>query len=96
MTIEEIDREIQKLDEDFKNLSAPGKTLTKEESRRKSLIGLKKSTLEKIKEAKAKNQPDRELKLNMDYSVLCTHGHRHPFLLYLIHARVRGNMTFGI
>ena len=91
MTDEQIEKTIQDISESLDELSDPDKPLTKEEGNRKQILLLKKETLQKIKEAREKNEKDQELLHTANYGLLTSLGEKHPYLMHL----VRSNLRWG-
>ena len=89
MTDEELVQTIQELSGEIDKLSETEKTLTKEEERQKYILELKKETLEKIQEAREKNNLNQEYSHTVTYGLLNTFGDKHPFLMHLIKSRFR-------
>jgi len=92
ITDEELQRTMQELSDSIDKLSDPDKPLTKEESRRQQVLLLKKATLEKIKEAKAKKNFNQELAHTITYGVLTSFGEKHPLFLYFLQTKFRTNI----
>ena len=89
MTNEELQRELQNISEAIDRLSNSDEPLTKQEKRRKHILLLKKETLQKIKEAREKNQKDQELLHTANYGLLTSLGEKHPYLMHLIKSNLR-------
>ncbi len=89
MTDEELQEAINDLSESINNLPKADKSLSKEEKRRRQLLLLKKETLEKIKEAREKNQSDDESYNAMVYGLLTSWWGKHLYLMSLIKTRLR-------
>ncbi|MFC1993003.1 hypothetical protein ACFLV3_04255 [Chloroflexota bacterium] len=87
MTDEELEREIQKLDENIKRLTNSKEPLSKVENRRKYAFMMMKDTLKRVKEARAKNRTHQEYQGLAMYALLDEWKDRHPILLQM--ARVR-------
>ena len=83
MTDEELQQTIQALSESIDELSDPEKPLTKQEQRRKQVLSLRKDILQKIKEAREKNE-HQELSYTISYGLLTALGEKHPLIMHLI------------
>ncbi len=92
MTDEELQQTIQDLGKDVDKLSSSDNPLTKEESRRRQILLLKRETLQRIKEAREKNDKNQELYNTMAYSLLTSFGEKHPFLLHFMESKFRMNL----
>ena len=92
MTDEELQQTMQELGESIDKLSDSDKPLTKEESRRRQLLLLRKETLQKIKEAREKNNANQEMTHTITYSLLTSLGEKHPFLMYFLQSKFRWNV----
>ncbi len=82
-TDEQLQQELQDINEGLKELPDPDKSLSKEERKRKYLLLMKKDVLEKIKQAKEKNDKSQEFDSSIDYAVLTSFGEKHPILMHL-------------
>ncbi len=89
MTNEELEQEVREVNEGLKGLPESDKPLSKEDMRHKQVLLLKKDTLEKIKDAREKNQASEELHYAMFYGVLTSWGEKHPYLASLASASFR-------
>jgi hypothetical protein len=92
MTDEELQQESQEIANSLARLPDTNESLTKEEQRSKRLLLSRKYALEKIKEAKAKDRRDLEIRSTVDYSILTDWGEKHPFLTYLFRLSLRNNV----
>ena len=92
MTDEELEQEVREVNEGLKGLPESDKPLSKEDMRRKQVLLLKKDTLEKIKDAREKNEKNEELYYAMFYGLLTSWGEKHPYLASLVKANFRWNM----
>ena len=75
--------------ESIDNLPKSDKSLSKEERRRKEILLLKKEILDKIKDAREKNEKGQELHHTMVYGLLTSLGEKHPYLMALIQSNLR-------
>jgi len=91
MTDEELQKEIQNVSESIDNLSKPDDPLSKEERRHRAVLLLKKDILDKIKDAKGKNDKNAELHHSMVYGLLTSWGEKHPYLMSLVQSSFRWN-----
>ena len=89
MTDEELQKTVQEISGEIEKLSAPEKPLSPAERKRQRLLLMKKDTLEKIQQARAKNNPRQEMRLSATYSLLCSFGEKHPLLLRLMQNKLR-------
>ena len=89
MTDEELQKELLDVSEGVENLSKPDQSLSKEESKHKNVLLLKKDILEKIKDAREKNEKDKELHNAMLYGLLTSWGEKHPYLMALVQSNLR-------
>ncbi len=94
MTDEELQQALQEVTESMDKLSDsdPEKPLTKEEKRHKQILVFKKEVLQKIKEARAKNDFNQENAHFLTYGLLTSLGEKHPFLMHLLQAKFRWNV----
>jgi hypothetical protein len=92
MTDEEMREEFQNVKEDLNRLSQSEEPLTKEEKRLKVVLHQRKDVLHRIKEAKDKDDKMQEIKNTADYTLLKSHGKRHPLLLHILRVRLRGHL----
>ena len=92
MTNEELETAFLEVNEGLKVLPESDKTLSKDDMRHKQVLLLMKDTLEKIKDARAKNQKSEELYNSMFYGLLTSWGEKHPYLASLARANFRWNM----
>ncbi len=74
--LQEVSGELDRLD----NLERP---LTGEEKKQQNIYHIRKYVLDKIKEAKDKNQRSDELYNTTYYSMLIPWGEKHPVLFFL-------------
>jgi len=91
MTDEELQKEIQDISESINNLSKPDDPLSKEERRCRAVLLLKKETLDKIKDARERNDKNAELHHSMVYGLLTSWGEKHPYLMGLVQSSFRWN-----
>ena len=89
MTDQELQKEIQSVGEGIENLSMPDQSLSKEETKRKNVLLLKKDILEKIMDARENNEKDKELQNAMLYGLLTSWGEKHPYLMALVQSNLR-------
>ena len=89
MTDEELQKEIQNICESIGNLPESDEALSKEERRNKVILSLKKDILENIKDAREKNERDKELQNTMAYGLLTSLGEKHPYLMSLLQSSLR-------
>jgi len=86
---EDLQKAIQEVCESLDNLSKSDDPLPKEERRRREVLLLKKDILEKIKDAREKNEKDQELYNIMVYGLLTSWGEKHPYLMSLVKSNLR-------
>ena len=89
MTDQELQKEIRDVGEGIENLSMPDQSLSKEETKRKNVLLVKKDILEKIKDARENNEKDKELQNAMLYGLLTSLGEKHPYLMALVQSNLR-------
>jgi len=89
MTDEELQQELQNLGESLDKLSDPDKPLTAKEKRHRQILSLQKETLQKIKEAREKNDFMQERDHMVTYGLLTSMGEKHPFLMSLLRSKFR-------
>ncbi len=89
MTDQELQKEIRDVGEGIENLSMPDQSLSKEETKRKNVLLLKKDILEKIMDARENNEKDKELQNAMLYGLLTSWGEKHPYLMALVQSNLR-------
>ena len=87
MTNEEIQDTIQDLSRELEELSDSEKELTKQEKRHKTIVELRKETLEKLMEAREKGKSQQEFSLTMTYGLLSSVGEKYPFLVPFLKAK---------
>jgi len=87
MTNEEIDKLIKEYSEELEKWSVSEKVLSRQDKHHINLLLLKKETLEKIQEARAKGRNYREFSLTINYGLLTSIGEKYPFLIPLIKAK---------
>ncbi len=92
MTDEELQQTIQEVSESLDKLSDPDQPLTKEEERRRRILLYKKEILQKIKEAREKNNIRQEHAHTLTYGLLTSLGAKHPYLMYLLQSKFRWNV----
>ena len=92
MTDEELEQALQKLSESIEELSDPEKPLSKEERKHQYILLLKKETLQKLKQAREKNDKHQEFQHAAMYGLLTSWGEKHPFLLHLARIKLRWAM----
>ena len=83
MTKEQLQEALEEVSADLDNLSNREKPLTKEEKKHRGKLLMRKNVLEKIKEAKEKNQNSEELYNNTVYGLLVPWGEKHPVLMFI-------------
>ena len=91
MTDEELKKTIEEISGEIGQLSAPEKSLSRAEKKRRYLLLTKKDTLEKIQQARARNNPRQEMRLYVTYGLLCSLGEKHPLLLHFMQNKLRWN-----
>lgn len=91
MTDEDLQKEIRDISESIDNLPESDESLSKEERRRRAVLLLKKDILDKIKDAKEKNDKNAELHHSMVYGLLTSWGEKHPYLMGLVQSNFRWN-----
>ncbi len=91
MTDEELQKTIQDVRESIENLPESDKPLSKEEKRRRDILLVKKDILNKIKEAREKNELSDELYHSTVYGLFVSLGEKHPYLMGLVQANLRWN-----
>lgn len=84
MTEEQLQGLRQEVGGELDNLSNLERTLTREEEKHRGKLRLRKYVLEKIKEAKDKNQRSDELYNTTYYQMLVPWGEKHPILFFLL------------
>jgi len=89
MTDEELQRAIQEVSKELDKLSNREKPLTKKEKRHRQILSLQKETLQKIKEARAKNDTIQERALTIDYGLLTSMAEKHPFLTGFLRSKFK-------
>jgi len=89
MTDEELQKEIQDVCESIDNLPKSDKSLSKEERKCRAVLLLKKELLDKIKDAREKNDKNAELHHSMVYGLLTSWGETHPYLMSLVQSNLR-------
>ena len=92
MTDAELQKLVQEVSEVIDSLPKPDESQSGAERGRRATLLLKKDTLEKIKEAREKNEKDKELYNLMVYGLLTSFGEKHPYLASLIRANIRWSM----
>ena len=88
MTDEELQEETREVSESIDKLSNSDKPLTKEEKRHERMLLVRRQLLDRIKEAREKNDKDQELKSTMEYALLTSMGEKYPYLIPLIRSRI--------
>jgi tmRNA-binding protein len=91
MTDEELQRTLREINADIEKL-ADDEKLAGKERRRKRLLLMKKETLQKIEQARKKQNTAQEIKLLTSYGAMVSLGEKHPLLLYLLHTKLRMNI----
>ena len=89
MTDEELQKAIREVSESLNNLPESDKSLSKEDRKRRYVLLLKKDILDKIKEAREKNDKSQELQNTMAYGLLTSVGEKHPYLASLLKSNLR-------
>ena len=92
MTDEELQQATKEVSESLEKLPDPEKPLTKDERRHKHWLLSRKDALERIKEAKEKDNGSQELRITMDYSLLTEWGEKRPFWAHIMRLRARNNI----
>ena len=92
MTDEELQQTIQELGDSIDKLSDPDKPLTKEEKNRRHILSLRKETLQRITEAREKNNVNLEMTHTITYGLLSALGEKHPLLLHFLQSKFRMNI----
>lgn len=92
MTDEELKQTIEELDENLGAFPESEDSLTREEKRRKQVMLLKKETLKKIQEARAKNNINQEMRHAVNYGLLSSLGDKHPIWMYLLSSKFRSGI----
>jgi len=99
MTEEQLKEAIQEVTGELDELASLERTLTKEEEKHRNKLRFRKYVLEKIKEAKDKNQKSDELYNTTFYNMLVPWGEKHPillsFLMRIIKARWWGVSAYS-
>ena len=91
MTDEDLEEEMRVVCESIDNLPQAEEPLPREEKKRRNLLSLRKTTLEKIKEAKEKKADDAEMYNSIVYGLLTSWWGKHPFLLnFMVNVRLKG------
>ena len=91
MTDEELQKTIQEVCESIENLPESDKHLSKEERKLKVILSMKKDILNKIKEAREKNELSDELYHTTVYGLFESLGEKHPYLMSLVQSNLRWN-----
>jgi len=89
MTDKELQRAIQAVSRSLDKLTNSEKPLTKKEKRHSQILSLQKETLQKIKEARAKNDFMEERDLTVTYALLTSMGEKHPFLMGFLQTKFK-------
>ena len=88
MTDQELQQTVQELTESVDKLSNTDKPLTGKEKEQKRILLLKRSILQKIKEARESNDKKQELDLTMSYGLLTSIGEKHPLLMFFVRSKL--------
>jgi len=91
MTDKELQKEIRDVSESIDNLPKSNESLSKEERRRREVLLLRKEILNKIKDAREKNDKSKELHNTMVYGLVTSWGETHPYLASLVQSNLRWN-----
>ena len=86
MTDEELQQAIQEVSESLDNLPESSEKLP---DRHRTVLLLRKETLQKIKQAREKDNRSQEIYNTAYYRVLTSWGEKHPFLVGLIMSHFR-------
>ena len=89
MTDEQLQEAIREVGESLNNLPKSEESLSKEDRKRGYVLLLKKDVLDKIKEAREKNDKSQELYNTMVYGLLTSVGEKHPYLIGLLKSNLR-------
>lgn len=92
MTDEQLQRALQEISESIDKLPQSDEALSSEERKRKVVLSMKKQVLERIKDAREKNEKGQELYEIIVYGLLTSVGEKHPYLASLIRANIRWSM----
>lgn len=84
MTDEELEARMKEIETEIARLPESGKGLTKAEKKLNRLLQIKKTVLERIKEAKQKHQVNDEIHYTMVYGVTTSWVSKHPYLMHLL------------
>ena len=99
MTEEEIKGLLQEVTAELDSLSNLDRPLTEEEKKHRNKFRFRKYVLEKIKEARDKNQKGDELYNSTYYSMLVPWGEKHPIIfglwMRILRARWWGISTYN-
>lgn len=89
MTEAELDKTLTAVCSDLEGLSKAD-SLSKDESRCRQVLLLKKNILEKMKDAKQKGSSSDEIHAGMAYALMTSRwGERHPYLASLVMGRFK-------
>ncbi|MBI2832294.1 MAG: hypothetical protein HYX79_08570 [Chloroflexi bacterium] len=88
MTDEELKQELESASEELKNLTEREKSLTKPERKRRTFLRMKMLVLERLRDARAKNDRNAEFSQTMNYGLLTTLGEKHPFLMMFMKSKM--------
>ena len=88
MTDEELEKLIQEKTEEIDGLPDGSDTpLTRKERSQRLVLRLQKEALEKMKQARERNNVFQEIRASMDYSILVKYGGKHPFWIGFLKAQ---------
>lgn len=92
MTDEQLEKLFKEVSEEIDRLAQSKEPLTKEAKRHRRALFLKKAVLDNIRSARAKHHTQEELYSLSLYSLVCSWGEKHPFLMTLLFMKFRGIM----
>jgi hypothetical protein len=95
VTDEELYRLLQEISGQIEQLADdPERPLSRKEKKHRLVLQARRRALERIKEAKEKDNIHQELKANMDYSLLTEYGEKNIFIYNLMKSRLGFWRTF--
>ena len=96
MTDQELEETIKEISESLEKLFNSEEPLTKDEKRHRRMLQAKKQLLRNIKKARAKNDRDAEVRINIEYTLLTWIGEKHPVLLMFLMPLVRSRYGWTV
>ncbi|MFH1016038.1 MAG: hypothetical protein V1771_03460 [Chloroflexota bacterium] len=95
LSIEQLEQELKKTDDELKRLAQADKPLTKEERSWRGKLQVRKSLLAEIKRSKEGDNKSSELYHTTLYEMLIDWGERRPLLMFLISNILRARFGMG-